>query len=72
MQISGGTKAIGCPTANGTGDFGYFVRRNVIAVLAQDVELGPGWNLFELIHPCRVAGANKKFQPPFSNPVERL
>jgi hypothetical protein len=45
------------------------MHRNVIANLAQDVDLGAGWNPFELIHPCRVAGANKKFQPIFSNPV---
>ncbi len=28
-----------------------------------------GWNDFELIHLCIVAGANKKFRPLFSIPV---
>src|SRR5664280_311095 len=54
------------------GNLGYFMHRNVIANLPQDVDLGAGWNPFELIHPCRVAGANKKFQPIFSNPVRWL
>jgi hypothetical protein len=45
------------------------MHRNVIANRAQDVESGPGWNNFELIHLCRVAGANKKFQPILSTPV---
>jgi hypothetical protein len=53
-------------------DFGLFMQRNVIANLAQDVESGSGWSNFELIHPCRVEGANKKFQPILSNPVGRL
>src|SRR4029077_21198046 len=53
-------------------DFGHLVRGNKIANLAQHVALGPGWNLFELIHPCRVAGANKKLQPFLSNPEGRL
>jgi hypothetical protein len=44
-------------------------RRNVIANLAQDGELGTGWSYFVLIHPCRVAGATKKLQPFLSNPV---
>src|SRR5208283_4347149 len=44
-------------------------RRNIIANLAQDGELGTGWSYFVLIHPCRVAGANKKLQPFLSNPV---
>jgi hypothetical protein len=52
--------------------FGNLMRRNEIANLAQDVELGPGWGSFELIHPCRVAGANKKLQPFLSNPLGRL
>jgi len=43
--------------------------RNVIANLAQDAELGTGWSFFELIHPCRVAGANKRLQPFLSNRV---
>jgi hypothetical protein len=38
----------------------------------QDAELGTGWGYFEFIHPCRVAGARKKFQPFFSNPLGRL
>jgi hypothetical protein len=37
-------------------------RRNVIANLAQDGELGTSWSYFELIHACRVAGANKRLQ----------
>jgi hypothetical protein len=55
--------------ASGPSDFGNRVRRNKIANLAQHVALGAGWTLFELIHPCRVAGANKKLQPFLSNPV---
>jgi hypothetical protein len=50
-------------------DFGNQMLRNKIANLAQEVEFASGWNSFELIHPCRVAGANKKFQPILSNPV---
>jgi hypothetical protein len=46
--------------------------RNVIANLPQDGELGTGWSSFALIHPCRVAGANKKLQPFLSNPVGPL
>jgi len=53
-------------------NFRHLVRRNKIANLAQHVALGAGWNLFELIHPCRVAGANEKLQPFLSNPVGRL
>jgi hypothetical protein len=45
---------------------------NKIANLSQDAELGAGWGNFELIHPCRVAGTNKKFQPISSNPLGRL
>ena len=58
--------------SRGAGNSGYFMHRNVIANLALDVESGPGWNNFELIHPCRVARANKTFQPILSNPVRRL
>jgi hypothetical protein len=45
---------------------------NKIANLSQDAELGAGWGYFEFIHPCRVAGARKKFQPIPSNPLGRL
>jgi len=45
---------------------------NKIANLSQDAELGAGWGYFEFIHPCRVAGARKKFQPISSNPLGRL
>ena len=47
-------------------------RRNIIANLAQDGELGMGWSYFDLVHPCRVAGANKKLQPFLSKPVRWL
>jgi hypothetical protein len=66
----GGSRLSLC--SGSAGDFEYFMRRNVIANLAQDVESGSGWSNFELIHPCRVAGANNKLQPILSNPVERL
>src|SRR5262249_18424840 len=56
-----------CP--GGARNFGNEVLRNKIANLAQHVELAAGWNDFELIHPCRVAGANKNFQPFFSTAV---
>ena len=46
--------------------------KNEVANLPQAVELGAGWGHFEFIHPCRVAGARKKIQPIFSNPVGRL
>jgi hypothetical protein len=55
--------------SRGTRNLGDGVRRNKIANLAQDAELGTGWSFFELIHPCRVAGANKKLQPFLSNPM---
>jgi hypothetical protein len=45
---------------------------NKIANLSQDAELGAGWGYFEFIHPCRVAGARKKFQPISSNLLGRL
>ena len=44
-------------------------RRNIIANLAQDGEIGTGWTYFDLVHPRRVAGANKKLQPFLSKPV---
>ncbi len=56
----------------GPRNFGDQVLGNKIANLAQDAELGAGWGYFEFIHPCRVAGAHKKFQPIFSNPLGRL
>ena len=37
-------------------------RRNVIANLAQDGELGAGWNYFVLIQDCRVAGVIQNLQ----------
>lgn len=54
----------GCPR-----NFGNQMLRNIIANLTQDAALGPGWRHFEFIHPCRVAGERKKFQPILSNPV---
>src|SRR5258708_5479348 len=56
----------------GPRNFGDQVLGNKIANLLQDAELGAGWGYFEFIHPCRVAGARKKFQPIFSNPLGRL
>jgi hypothetical protein len=53
-------------------NFGDQVLGNKIANLVQDAELGTGWGYFEFIHPCRVAGARKKFQPFFSNLLGRL
>ena len=58
--------------ASGPRNLRHQERRNVIANLAQDGELGTGWSYFELIHPCRVAGANKRLQPFLSNPVGSL
>jgi hypothetical protein len=29
----------------------------------QDTDLGAGWGNFGFIHPCRVAGESKLFQP---------
>jgi hypothetical protein len=62
-------KAAGLVLGSGRArDLGHLVRRNKIANLAQNAELGTGWGYFELIHPCRVAGANKKLQPFLSYP----
>jgi hypothetical protein len=57
----------GCPR-----NFSNQVLGNKIANLVQDAELGSGWGSFEFIHPCRVAGERKKFQPIFSNPLGSL
>ena len=53
----------------GARNFRDQVAGNKIANLTEDPELRTGWGHFELIHPCRVAGANKKFQPFSSNPL---
>src|SRR5947207_7558853 len=56
----------------GARNFRDQVQGNKIANLSQDAELGAGWGYFEFIHPCRVAGARKKFQPISSISLGRL
>jgi hypothetical protein len=46
--------------------------QKLITNLVQDAELGSGWSAFEFIHPGRLAGDQKKFQPVFSKPRGRL
>ena len=57
---------------SGPRNFRDQVLGNKIANLSQDAELGAGWGYFEFIHPCRVAGARKKFQPISSHHLGRL
>jgi hypothetical protein len=52
--------------SNEWGEFEHFKRRNGIANLTQDVELGPGWSQFEFVYCCRAAAARKKFHLIFS------
>ena len=62
----------GCINSDLIRDLGYFMSRNEVAILTQDVELARGWSIFALIHPCRVAGAIEKLQPQLSIPMGRL
>ena len=65
------------PGRDGTGFYAGFpgylgdlVRRNKIANLAQDVELGSCWfDEFFLFHACRVAGLNRQANTFFRFPV---